>query len=252
MKLFEILEKECNKKKINHSEEYKFFNANKSLLSINPLFEKYADVHDIFDVICANIIINGIKNKDLLDKVIEEEYFSNKEKNVEIIKQEIKDRIIDLPYLKVNKVKVYIPFFNLNTNIVYSVNSEMMFREPYINLVSNYDAFLTNPFNTYGADIFNFLSTKLVRISESTTTIAFYHFDFNTIFIINRQGSLDNAIYLFDKNIKKPDYSHIVERIKPLIQAYYDGKLTDFIYLLYKNKFISYKVFTKICKEKKL
>ena len=35
MKLFKILEKECNKKKINRSEEYKFYNANKYELSKN-------------------------------------------------------------------------------------------------------------------------------------------------------------------------------------------------------------------------
>ena len=252
MKLFKILEKECNKKKINRSEEYKFYNANKYELSKNSFFQEYTEASDVFDIIRANIVIWGIKNKEELDKIIDEEYFAVAERKVESIKQEINDRSLDLPYLKVRNIKVFIPFFNLNTNAIYSVNNEKMSEEPYINLADNYNAFLTDPFTTYGVDIFDFLSTKLVRILESGTAVAFYHFDFNVIFIINRQGSLDNTIYLFDKRIKKPNYSHIVERIRPLIQAYFDGNLNDFIYLLYKNEFISYKVFRKICKEKKL
>ena len=252
MKLFKILEKECNKRKITRSEEYKFYNSNRYELSTNSYFAEYAEASDVFDIICANIVIWGIKNKKELDKIIDDEYFLVNGKNIEEIKKEINDRILDLPYLKVRNIKVYIPFFNLNTNAIYSVNNEKMSQEPYINLADNYNAFLTDPFTTYGVDIFDFLSTKLVRILESDTAVAFYHFDFNVIFIINRQGSLDNTIYLFDKKIKKPNYSHIVERIKPLIQAYFDGNLNDFIYLLYKNEFISYKTFRKICKEKKL
>ena len=252
MKLFKILEKECNKTKINRSEEYKFYSANKFELNKNSYFEEYTEARDVFDIICANIVIWGIKNKETLDKIIDEEYFSVSERKIENIKKEINDRALDLPYFKIRNIKVYIPFFNLNTNAIYSINSEKMSEEPYINLADNYNAFLTNPFTTYGVDIFDFLSTKLVRILESSTAVAFYHFDFNVIFIINRQGSLDNTIYLFDKKIKKPNYSHIVERIKPVVQAYFDGNLNDFIYLLYKNELISFKVFRKICKEKKL
>ena len=51
---------------------------------------------------------------------------------------------------------------------------------------------------------------------------------------------------------KHPKFNHIVERIKPVIKAYFDGNLNDFIYLLYKNELISYYVFRKICKEKNL
>jgi len=252
MKLFKILEKESNKKKIRKSDDYKFFNENKFELNKNPYFEKYGEVSNIFDVICSNIVICGLQNKEKLDKIIEEEYFASGERKIENIKNEINERIIDLPYLKVQNIKVYIPFFNINTNAIYSLRSEQMSNEPYVNLAENYSAFLTDPFTTYGVDIFDFLSTKLVRIDECATAVAFYHFDFNAIFIINRQGSLDNVIYLFDRNIKHPNFNHIVDRIRPVIKAYFDGNLNDFIYLLYKNSLISYNTFRKICKEKKL
>jgi hypothetical protein len=252
MRLFKILEKERNKKYIHKSDEYKFYLENRYLLNRDPNFVKYFDVSDIYGVICANMIIQSIMNKDKLDQIIEEEYLSRGERRIENIKQEINERIIDLPYLKFNNTKIYILFFNLNTNEIYSSNSEKMSQEPYVNLQSNYVPFIIDPFATYGVEMFESLFTKLVRIDECMTTVAFYHYDLNAILMINRQGGIDNIIYLFDKNIKRPKYGHIVERIKPVIKAYFDGNLNDFIYLLYKNELISYYVFRKICKEKNL
>ena len=252
MRLFKILEKERNKRNIHKSDEFKFYIENRSLLNRNPNFIKYLEVNDIYDIICANIIIQSIKNKDKLDQIIEEEYLASDERRVENIKEEINERIIDLPYLLFNNVKVYILFFNVNTNEIYSKHNEKMSQEPYVNLQLNYVPFMTDPFATYGVEIFESLFTKLVRIDECATTVAFYHYDLNAIFMINRQGGIDNIIYLFDENIKKPKYGHMVERIKPVIKAYFDGNLNDFIYLLFKNELISYYVFRKICKEKNL
>jgi hypothetical protein len=252
MRLFKILEHERNKKNIHKSDEYKFYLENRSLLNRNSVFSKYYNVEDIYDVICANLVIQSIMNKDKLDQIIEEEYLSSSERRLDNIKQEINERIIDLPYLNFNNAKIYILFFNTNTNDIYSSHSEKMSIEPYVNLQSNYLPFITDPLATYGVDIFESLFTKLVRIDECATTVAFYHYDFNAILMINRQGGLDNIIYLFDKNIKRPKLNHIVERIRPVIKAYFDGNLNDFIYLLYKNELISYYVFRKICKEKNL
>jgi len=252
MKLFKRLEKARNKKNIRKSDEYRFYNENKLLLSKNPNFVKYLECNDIFDVICANIVLYGIKNKDALDKIIEEEYLSSSERQISNIKAEIKERIIDLPYMKVNNYKVYIPFFNFNTNYVYAENNEEIINEPYTNLQDNYNAFLTDPFTTYGVSLFDSLFTKFVRIDECQSSVAFYHFDFNAIFIINRQGSLDNIIYLFDKNMKHPNHTNVIIRIRPLVRAYFEGRLNDFIYLLYKNELVSYSVFRKICSEKQL
>ena len=119
-------------------------------------------------------------------------------------------------------------------------------------MTKKYEPFLVEPFETYSVDLFNSLFTQLVKIDESRTSIAFYHYDFNAIFIINRQGTLDNIIYLFDKYLKNPHKYNIIERIKPLTRAYYNNDLAEFVNLLYKNGFVSYYVFRKICKVKKI
>ena len=99
MRLFKILEHERNKKNIHKIDEYKFYIENRSLLNRNSVFLKYYNVEDAYDVICANLVIQSIINKDKLDQIIEEEYISSSERRIENIKQEINERIIDLPFV---------------------------------------------------------------------------------------------------------------------------------------------------------
>lgn len=250
--LFDILEKERNKKYYKYSEEISFFNKFKGMLKINPYFLKYLDCENDFDIIKANIIIKAIINKEELDKIIEDTYLKYDKSSINEIKDLIKEQVSDLPYIDYENFKVYIPFFNKATNFVYSVENEKKKEFPYIDLTKKYEPFLVEPFETYSVDLFNSLFTQLVKIDESRTSTAFYHYDFNAIFIINRQGTLDNIIYLFDKYLKNPHKYNIIERIKPLTRAYYNNDLAEFVNLLYKNGFVSYYVFRKICKVKKI
>lgn len=252
MRIFELLNKYKNKKRFNQSNDYTFFNKNKNLLIKYHLHEDLYNSNEPFDIISANIVIHGIKNKIALDKIIEEEYLFKSERQLINIKRNIQDKIIDLPYYNYLNYKIYIPFFNLNTNITYIEENEKMNEMPYINLINNYQTFLINCFYDYGGEIFNSFFTRLIKIREDATSIAFYHFDFDAIFIINKQGSLDNVIYLFDKYLKKVNKNHIIERIKPLIDAYYEGRINDFIYILYRNNLISFNLFRKICKANKI
>lgn len=250
--LFNILEKERNTRNYKYTDEVVFFNKFKGMLKINPYFAKYLDCENDFDIIKANIIIKAIINKEELDKIINDTYLKYDQSSIDEIKELIKEQVSDLPYIDYDNFKVYIPFFNKATNIVYSVENEKMKEYPYIELTKKYEPFLVEAFETYTIDVFNSLFTQLVKVDESKTTMAFYHYDFNAIFIINRQGTLDNIIYLFDKYLINPHKYNIIERIKPLIRAYYNNDLGEFVNLLYKNGFVSYYVFRKICKVKKI
>ena len=225
-----------------------FFRNFKGILKSNPIFNKYLEINNDFDIIRVNIIIKSIINKDELDNIINDMYIANANVGVESIKDDIKEKISDLPYISYDNFKIYIPFFNKATNIIYSNESEKMFQYPYVSLFKKFEPFFVDAFETYNIDLFNSLFTQLVKISESNTSVAFYHYDFNAIFIINRQGTLDNIIYLFDKHMKNPHKYNIIEKVRPLVNAYYDNDLSLFIYLLYKNDLVSYYVFRKICK----
>ena len=50
------------------------------------------------------------------------------------------------------------------------------------------------------------------------------------------------VIGLFDKYLKHPSYSHMLERIKPVINAYFKASRSEFIEALYKNGLISSKL----------
>lgn len=246
--IFKILKEERNKSQIKKSEEYVFYNKFKGMLKSNSAFTKYLDVENDFDVIKANIIIRSIINKDELDSIINDEYVSSQNEDVCRIKMRINEKISDLPYISYDELKVYVPFFNKSTNLIYSKENEKIFSYPYVDLARKYDSFIVDPFETYNIDLFQSLFTQLVKIDESFTSVAFYHYDFNAIIIINRQGTLDNIIYLFDKYMTNPHKYNIIQKVKPLVNAYYNNDLSHFIYLLYKNDLISYYVFRKICK----
>lgn len=250
--LFSILEKARNKKNYRSSDEIVFFNKFKGMLKIHPYFSRYLECENDFDIIKANIIIKAIINKEELDKIINDAYLKHANKDVSEVKEIIKEKISDLPYIDYDNFKVYIPFFNKATNFVYSVDNEKMKEYPYIDLNRKFDPFIVEAFSTYETDVFSSLFTQLVKVEETRTSLAYYHYDFNAIFIINKQGSLDNIIYLFDKHLKNPHKYNIIERVKPLVRANYNNDLLEFVNLLYKNGFVSYYIFRKICKVKKI
>lgn len=245
--IFKILEKEKNSKTFN-DEESDFFYKNKNILKCDPAFAKYLLVENDFDIIKANIVIRGLKNKEDIDTFIIEGF----KNNIPNFSGILKERCLDYPCIKYDDYKVYFPFFNRITNGVYSNELSKLKDNPYSDLFLNYKAFLVDPFDTYGIDLFDSSFTKLVKVSEDLTTVSFFSYHLNCIFVINRQGGIDTMIYLFDKHLKHPNKSHVIDRVKVVLESYYTNQMRDFVSSLYKNEFISYKVFKKICKVKKI
>lgn len=245
--IFKILEKERNSKTFNN-EESDFFYKNKNILKNDPQFSKYLTVENDFDIIKANIIIRGLKNKEDIDTFIIEGF----KNNIHNLNGILKEKCLDYPYIKYDDYRVYFPFFNRITNGVYSNEVEKLKDSPYSDLFLNYKAFIVDPFDTYGVDLFDSSFTKLVKVSEDLTTVSYFSYHLNCIFVINRQGGIDTMIYLFDKHLKHPNKSHVIDRVKVVLESYYTNQMRDFVSSLYKNEFISYKVFKKICKVKKI
>ena len=76
---------------------------------------------------------------------------------------------------------------------------------------------------------------QVIKISENNTCTAYFHKEFNSVLIINNQGSIDNIIYLFDRFIKNPNKSNIITRLEALVEAYFSNEMNDFINILYKS-----------------
>mgnify|MGYP003571367228 CR=1 FL=1 len=250
-KVFKYLEKYRNKNFFKNSKENKFFQRYKGLLTMNPNFLTYLEIDNNFDVIKANIIIKSIINKEELDSVFEKTLADFEEnQNLESFSKHYEECIKDLNYIHVEDAKIYIPFFNTQTNLVYYKDFNKMQDYPYLQLRKKFDSFIINPFQTYNISLFDSKFVNLIRVGETESCVAYFHPELYEILIINNQGSIDNIIYLFDKFIKNPNKENILERIKPLVEAYFNNEMNDFIDILYKNNFISKIVFSKICKAK--
>ncbi len=250
--IYSILNKYKNNRIINKSNEFSFYNKYCEILYDNVNFKKYTEINNLFDLIKANIIIRSLLNKNYIDKCIKTEFSNKKFNTKEEIICNINNKINNLIYMDYNSYKIYIPLFNLETNNIYVNYIEKMNVNPYDKLFNKFEYFLINSFEVYKLNLYESRFCELVKIIEDDTSVAYYHYELRTIFIINNQGYLDNIISIFDKNMKNINNDNIIERIKMVMLKYFEGDLSGFIYSLYEEKLISNKVFRKLCKIKRI
>jgi hypothetical protein len=244
MNIYETLAKK-QKRRIgfDKKDEYLFFMKNRDILTKFPYFAfLYDSTNNDFDVMRANIIIKGYLNKIEIESEIDNlaRYLDLSSKGDKIkFLLALKERTIDLPYYVLDKSKVYIPFFSFAINMIYFKEPNKLLTYPYTTLKDNYVDSAIDPFDTYGPNLYDSLYTKLIKVGTNGREVAMFHYDTNTIYIINSQGRLDEKIVLFDKYIKRPDFSLMIERIKPVVEAFFSDAREDFVDSLYASKFIS-------------
>lgn len=251
MKLLEYIEIHQKKRKqFSKSEDYKFYSKNRSSLAKLSQFSYLSSGKEIdFRIIRANIIIHGLINKAIIEqevknlvKYTESHEILTHEDFVETLKQ----RIVTRPYLEEKEGRVYIPFFPKSINSLYLNEPEKLNEYPYTDLLKAFSGLVIDPFDTYGSELYNTHFTRLVKIASHENVAAFFHYDTFTIYIINDQGRLDSKIVLFDRYMKKIVTTHMLERIKPVVKAYFENNAEKFIKSLEENGFISSKLLFKI------
>lgn len=251
-RLFALLEsKKKSRSEFENGDEFKFFIDNRYLLG---KFSKYSFLYDSegdeFNVMRANIIIYGLINKSTIEMEAKSLKEYGQDKDPEAFNLALKERCIDLPYFSDKDLKIYIPFFTRALNEIYTLEPIKLLEDPYFNLEDNYQNSSVDAFDTYGADLFNSFFTKLVKVGTNGREIAYFHYDTNTIYIVNSQGRLDLKIVLFDRYIRKPVINHMLERITPVIEKYFENDRRGFINSLFENKFISSKMYHLLLKNK--
>lgn len=252
-RLFQFLADHQKKRtKFAKSSEYNFFINNRSILSHIGKFKILYEAETEFLVYRANIVIKGLQNKKMLeaeianiDKHIQSGEYTGEEKFSDILAS----RMINQPFFSANDIKIYMPFFPKNINLLYLEEPEKLLTSPYNELIASFENSLIDPFDTYGSEIFNSDFSRLVKMDTNGNETAYFNYDNNTIYIINSQGRLDVKIVLFDKYIKKIDTQHMLERMRPVVKSYFDNNRTEFIKNLRKNGFISEKLYHKILKK---
>ena len=241
--IYEILEnKQKSRRPFSSGEDFKYFIENRDKLG---KFKRFSELYDSeeneFDIMRAAILLRGLENKTLFENEALNIHQHGDMEHGRFV-ETLKERTIDQPYYQFGDNKIYIPFFSVALNQIYTQEPEKLLSLPYSELQNSFEDACIDPFDTFGAEIFNSYFSSLVKISSSKNVTAFYHYDTNTVYMINDQGRLDAKIVLFDKYIKRPVYTHMLERLSPFVESYFNNDRKGMIDNLFSNKLISAKM----------
>ena len=252
MTIYEILEtKQKYRRPFSSGEDFRYFIERRHLIGKFKTFEDlYDSEENEFDIIRANILLRGLENKELFEKEILNISSHGQIDHAKFVIT-LKERVIDQPYHDAGGVKIYIPFFSKALNEIYVNEPEKLLVIPYSELQTDYENACVDPFDTYGAELFNSYYTSLVKVASSKHITAFFNYDMNTLYFINDQGRLDAKVVLFDKYIKKPKFTHMLERVAPVVEAYFNDDRNGFINALLDNNLISPQMHKLLLENKK-
>lgn len=247
--LYQLLDSRKKKRSsFEKSEEFSFFLRYRYYLDRLPKFAYlYNSDHSDFDIMRANIIIHSYLNKLSFEKEISSlnaYQKKNIEVNNELFAKTIRDKTLDLTFYQEGKNKIFIAFFTKALNNIYLNEPIKFLYEPYNKIRTSFNESLIDPFDTYGYQLYNSSFTRLVLVKENPNKkeAAYFHYDTDTIYFINDQGRLDAKLVLFDKYIKHPQKTHMLERIGEVVDAYFAFDRAKMIEALHNNKFISGKL----------
>ncbi len=232
---------------LKQCEEYIFFNENRGILDSfyggNPfsLLEE-----NWFNTIRSNILIRGLLNKLALERIIKENSEKLKDKSLKLLSLE---DVQKLPSFSINNEMIFMPFFSKSINLIYIKEPYKIFEFPYSELENDVTSCEVDPFDSYGFELFDSPFTKLELIDKNNKEAAFYYAENDVVYFINSQGRLDEKLFLFDKFIKHPKRTNMIERLKPVVDAYFNYNQKEMIAIMQKNGFISGK-FVSIFKKR--
>ena len=242
-KLFDYIASKAKRRQgFEKSEEFRFFLEYRHLLTKIPRFVHFYDLEsEPFEIMRANIILQAYLNKSKMEQEIHNlsNYITVNKKNHAHFVKSFHEIISEQPYYQEDKDKIFIPFFTRSLNQIYNEDPEKLLTYPYNGLADNFKDTVVDPFDTYGSELYNSQFSRLVKIREFDKETAFFHYDTNTIYFVNEEGRLDASVVLFDRYIRRPNYAHMLERIKPVVDAYFAFDREAFLKALHDNDFLS-------------
>ena len=242
-KLFDYIARKAKRRKgFEKSEEFRFFLDNRHLLTKIPRFVHFYDQEtEPFEIMRANIILQAYLNKSKMEEEARNlgKYIAVNKKNHSHFIKSYHEIISEQPYYQVDKDKIFIPFFTRSLNEIYNDEPEKLLTYPYNGLADNFKDTVVDPFDTYGSELYNSHFSRLVKVRKEDKETAYFHYDTNTIYFVNEEGRLDASVVLFDRYIRHPNYAQMLERIKPVVDAYFAFDREAFIKALHDNGFLS-------------
>lgn len=255
MDLFETLQK---KQKINagfnFGAENRFFLNHFALLNTFPAYKSYYRAQKPFDILRANIILRGIMNKKIIDEAYASAVREVKSKPGEftpIDKHEITLAVEkakeSLDCFMMGDTPIYVPILPRSLNAIFAKNPLALGEFPLKSIRGEgLKVVAIDPFDTYGYEVFDSDFTNLILVKKTPASAAFFDYDSLCIYVINNQGRCDVTIALFDKYLGKRNTNHMMERIIPVVDAYYRDDREAMINYLVQNQLISSRLIYQI------
>jgi hypothetical protein len=213
--------------------EYQFFAENSRILSkLEHVYKLRSYDEKTFKIIQANILIRALLNKNFIESKVEDKDMSKPE--LESLLKANK-----CPKFTIDGCEIYVPIYSKGLNFIYVDEPNKLKEYPYDELKEDIASSCIDLFDEYNINLYESNFTNLIKLGEDKTSAAFYHKEFETIYIINDQGRLDLSIRLFDKYLDSHDYTNLEERLINVIKCFFNKDRHAFINSLYSNKFIS-------------
>lgn len=248
MRVFEVLKNKRKRRAKSKSLERIFYKENSYLLNKYPYFNNYISHDHDFAIIESNIICRALLNKEAIDKVVKdykkECFKENKKIDKTVLRERVDIAIRDLPYLNDDDHhRIYIPIFSKSLNIIYVDEPEKLLKYPYSELLEDFSSSIIDPFELYNYNLYDSFFSKMIRSVSDETSCAFFNVDDYVIYVINSQGKLDIAIYLFDRYCFRFNMKEIMIRVNHLMETFYNNERSTFVVELYRQRFISYRLY---------
>lgn len=247
--LYRFLAKKQKKTAFDKGEEMSFFLDNRVILASIESYLPFLKAADPFSITRANIIIRGLLNKKIIEKLYNEKSKRRNGGDYLPLNDYMEMGMSDLPYLNYEGEKIFIPSFPLSINRIYSNDFAKLGKQPYAALLSKYEPLLIDPFDYFGYNIYDSYFTKLVKIAERGKIASFYDFDANRLYFVNDEGRLDVELCLFDKYLEKTVRTHLTKRLTLVSNAYFDGDKSALIASLLDNGFVSMRLLAEYAKK---
>ena len=253
MDLFSTLEKKQKFTFFNAGSENRFFLSHGSILNTYANFKALSRAQKPFDIIRANVVIRSLLNKQAIEDAFllsSRQYRHNGELDAEgkaAVVAAVEEAKKGLPYLVVGEKRIYVPTLPKSLNEIYGQNILRLEEKPSKPLLSfASEALMIDPFDTYGWPLFDSYFTNLILVRAVDKTAAMFDYDSLSIYFINYEGRLDAQISLFDRYIGKRTTNHMMERIVPVVDAYFRDDREGLIQNLVQNQLISSRLIYKI------
>lgn len=222
----------ANPKLIANSYEQVFYDENASEFNIET--SKFNENRSIFDMIKSVAVLRGLLNRHLINDEIE--MFPLSALQNPVVENAI---LLQMPSFEFEGHTILIPTYSVEINDLYYQNQSVLKVEKSEYVTNpNYD--VIDPFKTYGFSLLSSPFTRLIPLDINTfDTKVFYHHDFETMFFVRKDCTLEAELPLFDEKVKNRNRIDLFKSLNRVAKAYFDNDIVALFTLMKDLNLIS-------------